>query len=73
MTDKTKWFADRKWGVFVHWRAWGDSPSRFLTELIVGYTRYINQHGGVVTWDVPVSLTGNIPETFLDQLRAINQ
>jgi len=49
LTDKTKWFADRKWGVFVHWRAWGDSPSRFLTELIVGYTRYINQHGGVVT------------------------
>jgi len=52
---------------------WGAEPPRFPTELVVGYTRYINQHGGVVTWDVPVSPTGRIPEPFLEQLRAINK
>ena len=42
------------------------------TELVVGYTRYVNAQGGVVTWDVPISPEGRIPEPFLAQLRAIN-
>jgi len=52
---------------------WGAGPPRFPTEMVVGYTHYINQHGGVVTWDVPVSPTGSIPQSFLDQLQAINK
>jgi hypothetical protein len=35
-------------------RWWGASPPQFPTELVVGYTKYIMQQGGVVTWDVPV-------------------
>jgi len=50
---------------------WCASPPRFPTELVVGYTKYITQHGGVVTWDVPISPEGLIPEPFLEQLRAI--
>jgi len=50
---------------------WGAAPPRFPTELVTGYTRYITQHGGVVTWDVPVSPTGEIPAPFLEQLRAV--
>ena len=50
---------------------WNASPPRFPTDLVTGYTRYVTQHGGVVTWDVPISETGNIPEAFIEQLRAI--
>jgi len=50
---------------------WAAAPPRFPTELVVGYTRYVNAHHGVVTWDVPISADGRIPDAFLDQLRAI--
>lgn len=50
---------------------WCQSPPRFPTELVVGYTRYINAHEGVVTWDVPIEKDGRIPDPFLDQLRAV--
>lgn len=50
---------------------WGAAPPRFPTELVVGYTRYVNRHGGVVTWDVPIGKTGIIPAEFLDQLAAL--
>jgi len=50
---------------------WAAGPPRFPAELVAGYTRYINSHQGVVTWDVPVSVDGRIPEEFLTQLRAI--
>lgn len=50
---------------------WLQSPPRFPDELVIGYTRYINQHGGVVTWDVPITREGLIPEPFLEQLRAV--
>jgi len=52
---------------------WCQPPPRFPTELVVGYTRYVNRHGGVVTWDVPISTDGRIPDAFLAQLRAIGQ
>ncbi len=50
---------------------WGAAPPRFPTELVAGYTRYVNQHGGVVTWDVPISKDGRIPAEFCAQLSAI--
>jgi hypothetical protein len=51
---------------------WLQSPPRFPTELVVGYTRYVNAHEGVVTWDVPPSSDGLIPEPFLAQLRPLH-
>ncbi|MEI6519058.1 MAG: hypothetical protein WCO98_03310 [bacterium] len=52
---------------------WSASPPRFPTELIVGYTKYITSHGGVITWDVPVSTSGIIPEPFIEQLKAVGK
>ena len=54
-------------------RFWGSGEPRFSDELVVGYTRHINQHGGVVTWDVPISAAGDIPVPFLRQLRCIGK
>ena len=50
---------------------WGQGRPRFPDELVVGYTRYVNAHGGVVTWDVPISPEGRVPEEFLAQLRPL--
>lgn len=52
---------------------WGAEPPRFSTELVTGYTRYVNEHGGVVTWDVPITDDGRIPAPFVDQLRAVGE
>lgn len=50
---------------------WAAGPPRFPTELVVGYTRYVTDHEGVVTWDVPISPAGSIPEEFVRQLAAV--
>ncbi len=52
---------------------WGQGEPRFPDELTVGYTRYINQHGGVVTWDVPITPDGQIPDPFIRQLQKLNR
>jgi hypothetical protein len=53
----------------------GGTEPRFSDELAIGLTRHYNQHGGVVTWDVPIGLVGErnglIPEAFMPQLRAL--
>ena len=52
---------------------WGDAqnPPRFSTEQAVNITRGLVEKGAVVTWDVPVSATGQIPVPYLEQLKAI--
>lgn len=50
---------------------WGAGSPRFPDELVVGYTKYVNNHEGVVTWDVPLSLEGEIPDVFMEQLRKL--
>ncbi len=52
---------------------WSASPPRFPTELVVGYSKYVIMHGGVITWDVPVSDTGTIPDAFIEQLKAVGK
>jgi alpha-L-fucosidase len=47
---------------------WGRGAPRFPDELVRGYTRHVIECGGAVTWDVPVSDEGSIPEAFLRQL-----
>lgn len=48
----------------------GDGP-RFPDEMAVGYTQYVRDKGGVITWEVPVQTNGLIPQAFVDQLCAI--
>ena len=50
----------------------GDKP-RFPDTLAAGYTQYIADQGGVLTWDVPIRNDGLIPQPFVDQLTAIGK
>lgn len=50
---------------------WGGGQPRFSDEWVAAYTRYINDHEGVMTWDVPINAQGVIPQPFLDQLSCI--
>lgn len=52
---------------------WGKGPVRFPDELTIGYTKFINRRGGVVSWDVPLTLKGHIDEEFLPQLTALGR
>ncbi|MCC6415009.1 MAG: hypothetical protein IT582_03765 [Opitutaceae bacterium] len=52
---------------------WGLGPVRFPDELTIGYTKFINSRGGVVTWDVPVTPTGLLAPDFLPQLTALGR
>ena len=50
----------------------GDKP-QLPDDQIIGYTRQLNQKGGVVTWDVPIQTSGLIPQPFVDQLEALGR
>ena len=52
---------------------WGRGEPRFSEEMVIGYTRFVNDCGGVVSWDVPVSDDGRIPDAFVRRLAALNQ
>jgi hypothetical protein len=52
---------------------WCQSPPRFSSEQVIAWTRAINNGGGVVTWDVPISPSGLIPPPFVDQLTALRK
>jgi len=54
-------------------KSWGRAPLRFVDEFVIGYTKDVTSKGGVVTWDVPISKTGVIPEEFLRQLNTLNR
>ena len=56
MIDRTEWFADCGWGVFCHW---------------LGLHR-VRAGGAELTWDVPIERNGLIPQTYVDQSRAIH-
>ena len=53
------------------WRK-GERP-RFPDELVIGYTKHVTSKGGVVTWDVPITDAGAIPQPFIDQLARIGR
>lgn len=50
---------------------WGKGPVRFPDELTIGYTKFFNRRGGVVSWDVPLTVKGHIEEAFRPQLTAL--
>jgi hypothetical protein len=52
---------------------WGRGEPRFPEEMVIGYTRHVNAAEGVLSWDVPVSRRGLIPEPFAGQLRALGK
>jgi hypothetical protein len=54
-------------------QTWGRGEPRFKTEEAIGYTKKIRDFGGAVTWDVPITPGGTIPQPFIDQLTAIGK
>jgi hypothetical protein len=52
---------------------WGQRPPRFPVELVIGYTKYVTQHGGVVTWDAGIDKEGHLQPDHLQQLTALGK
>jgi len=47
---------------------WCRGLPRFPDAFVVGYTRHVRERGGVITWDVPITPEGQIPQPFIEQL-----
>jgi hypothetical protein len=47
---------------------WCSATPRFPDALVVGYTQLINQHEGVITWDMRPTKEGLISDAFMKQL-----
>jgi len=54
-------------------QTWCQAPPRFPDPLVVGFTQHIVERGGVVTWDVPISREGVVPDAFIAQLRKVGE
>ena len=52
---------------------WGKGPVRFPDELTIGYTKFINSKGGVVSWDAPLTTAGLVDPEFYPQLLALGR
>jgi len=52
---------------------WGIGEPRFPLKLVTGWTRHINNLGGTVSWDIPLTDSGSIPEKVYRQLEAISK
>jgi hypothetical protein len=52
---------------------WGSNPLRFPDELVIGYTKYVTSHDGVITWDAGIEENGHLQKEHLDQLRALGR
>ena len=53
--------------------AWSQGAPRFPVELAVGYSKYLWSKDGIITWDAPLKLDGEIPAEFREQLKAISR
>jgi len=61
-----------QWHVLIHLGThWGATPAMLPTELVVGYTKYVNRHGGVITWDTGIDEVGNLQKDHFEQLKAL--
>jgi len=53
---------------------WGQGTApRLPDDLTIAWTRYIMENNASVTWDVPTSREGQIPESFVSTLSKINK
>jgi hypothetical protein len=55
---------------------WGGRTTgepRFSDELVISWTQHIIDFKGAVTWDLPVSYEGNIPEAYFNQVKALSK
>lgn len=52
---------------------WGRKPARFPDELVIGYTKYVTKHGGVITWDAGLDERGEFQADHFSQLKALGK
>lgn len=52
---------------------WGIGEPRFPVKLVTGWTQHINNLGGTVSWDIPLTDSGEIPDKIYRQLAAISK
>ena len=52
---------------------WGNNPPRLPVELVIGYTKYVTGHRGVVTWDAGIEANGHLRKDHLAQLVALGR
>lgn len=50
---------------------WGTGEPRFSDELVISWTRHINENQGAVTWDLPLSDSGIISDKYFRQIKAL--
>lgn len=50
---------------------WGRGEPRFSDSMVAGYTDYVTDRGGAITWEVPIDDTGNLPIEHREVLAAI--
>lgn len=54
-------------------QTWGTGAPRFEPAFAAATTRLVNAQGGALTWDVPISAQGSIPDLFLERLAAVGR
>ena len=52
---------------------WGTGEPRFSNELVISWTKHINDHQGSVTWDLPLRNDGSIPENYYNQVKSLSK
>jgi hypothetical protein len=52
---------------------WGIGEPRFPVEVVTGWTQHINNLGGTVSWDCPVTDSGAIPDKVYEQLSVLSR
>lgn len=51
---------------------WGGGEPRFANDLVISWTNHINDFHGTVTWDLPLTDEGIIPEKYYNQIKALS-
>ena len=52
---------------------WGAGEPRFSDDLVISWTKHINDHAGTVTWDLPLSNDGIMSESYFKQVKALSK
>ena len=52
---------------------WGIGEPRFPVEVVTGWTQHINNMGGTVSWDCPLTDSGKIPDKVYEQLAVLSK
>jgi hypothetical protein len=52
---------------------WGYGRPRFPVKVVTGWTQHVNNLGGTVSWDCPLTDSGEIPEDVYQQLEIMSR